>query len=201
MKPVAVFYATREGQTQRIAGHVAERLLSSGIETDLRNLLAGADPGDLCRYSGIILAASVHGGRHEREMVRFVKMHREQLEAMPASFLSVTLSQAGAQRKDEPAEKHRQFTVDVEKMIEHFCHETGWHPRRVLPVAGALTYTRYNFFLRFIMKRIAARAGAGTDSSRDYEYTDWATLDRFVDEAASEIVSSSEHPGAIPAAS
>ena len=32
------------------------------------------------------------------------------------------------------------------------------------------------------MRLIAKREGAATDTSRDYEYTDWAALDRFVNE-------------------
>ena len=39
-------------------------------------------------------------------------------------------------------------------------------------VAGALLYTRYNIFKRWIMKRIVAKAGGDTDVSRDYDYTD-----------------------------
>jgi menaquinone-dependent protoporphyrinogen oxidase len=53
-----------------------------------------------------------------------------------------------------------------------------------LPVAGALAYSRYNFIIRFVMKQIARKAGAPTDTSRDYELTDWPTLDRFVTDAA-----------------
>jgi menaquinone-dependent protoporphyrinogen IX oxidase len=37
------------------------------------------------------------------------------------------------------------------------------------------------------MKRIAKKAGAETDTSRDYEYTDWSALDRCVDEIFREI--------------
>jgi menaquinone-dependent protoporphyrinogen IX oxidase len=32
------------------------------------------------------------------------------------------------------------------------------------------------------MKRIAKRAGAPTDTTRDYVFTDWVALDRFVEE-------------------
>jgi menaquinone-dependent protoporphyrinogen oxidase len=49
-------------------------------------------------------------------------------------------------------------------------------------VAGTLAYSRYNFIIRFVMKRIARKNGAPTDTSRDYELTDWAALDRFVGE-------------------
>jgi menaquinone-dependent protoporphyrinogen IX oxidase len=58
--------------------------------------------------------------------------------------------------------------------------ETGWRPERVLPVEGALAYSRYNFLIRFVMKRIARKAGAPTDTSRDYEFTDWSKVDSFI---------------------
>ena len=61
-----------------------------------------------------------------------------------------------------------------------FLRETGWHPTVIRAVAGALLYTKYSFLLRFVMKRIARKAGAGTDTSKDYEYTDWEGLDHFV---------------------
>jgi menaquinone-dependent protoporphyrinogen oxidase len=69
-------------------------------------------------------------------------------------------------------------------MIDVFVKETGWRPERTLPVAGALTYSRYNIFVRFVMKRIARAAGAPTDTSRDYEFTNWPALDRFAAELA-----------------
>jgi len=43
-----------------------------------------------------------------------------------------------------------------------------------------LTYCKYNFFIKLMMKTIARKAGGPTDTSRDYEFTDWATVDRFV---------------------
>ena len=50
------------------------------------------------------------------------------------------------------------------------------------PVAGALPYTRYNWFIRRVMKRIAAKAGGDTDTTRDYEYTDWQDLRSFAEQ-------------------
>ena len=58
--------------------------------------------------------------------------------------------------------------------------ETGWHPARILPVAGALTYSRYNFLVKWIMRRIARRAGFDGPATRDYEFTNWPAVDRFV---------------------
>jgi menaquinone-dependent protoporphyrinogen oxidase len=49
-------------------------------------------------------------------------------------------------------------------------------------VAGALLYTRYNLFKRWLMKRIVAQQGGDTDTSKDYDYTDWADLRAFANE-------------------
>jgi len=43
-------------------------------------------------------------------------------------------------------------------------------------------YTKYNFLVRLVMKRIAREAGASTDTAHDHVYTDWAALDILADE-------------------
>ena len=182
MKPVGIFYATREGQTRRIADHVAGRLRDHGVAARVRNVQDLPGALTLGKYAAVVLAASVHAGEHESEMVRFVKKHRAELERLPTAFLSVTLSEAGAEKKDASPEEQARFAADVRKMLDHFFEQTGWHPQRVKPIAGALLYTKYSIIVRFIMKRIARQAGAATDTSKDYEYTDWAALSQFIDE-------------------
>jgi len=196
MRPVAVFYATRESHTHKIAERVADDLRKRGFEAHVKNLRDDTAAMKLGDYAGVILAASVHAGTHEPEVLEFVKQHRAQLEAMPAAFLSVTLSEAGAERANAIPEEHAHFVADVQEMLNRFFNDTGWHPQRVKPVAGALLYTKYNFLIRFVMRRIARKAGAATDTSRDYEYTDWVALDRFVEEVAGEISRSTIEAGA-----
>jgi len=186
MKPIGVFYATREGQTRRIAEHVAETLRGEGLSAQAQNVVNHQEfsPED---YAGAVLAASVHSGRHEAEMIAFARNHRPDLEQIPTAFLSVTLSQAGAQRTNTTPRQQAEFAASVQKMIDDFLAQTGWQPDRVKPLAGALLYRKYNFLLRFIMKQIAKKAGGDTDTSRDYEYTDWAGLDRFIKDFAAAI--------------
>ncbi len=187
MKPIGVFYATREGQTQRIAEHVAANLRVRGLAAQVWDVRLLPATFNLNECAAVILAASVHTGEHESEMVRFVKQHVAQLDHLPTAFLSVTLSEAGAERQDASAREHARFAADVNKMLDHFFEKTGWHPKHVKPIAGALLYTKYNFIVRFIMKQIAKKAGAGTDTSRDYEYTDWASLNHFIAEFSDEL--------------
>jgi menaquinone-dependent protoporphyrinogen oxidase len=177
---IAVFYATREGQTARIAEHIECELQTKHVQVDVFDVKDVDGPIDWPAYDAACVAASVHLGRHEREMIRFVKENRHDLEQLSAMFLSVSLSEAGAEDPAAAPERRERATTDVQGMIDTFVRETGWHPEHVLPVAGALPYSHYNFIIRFIMKRIARANGAPTDTSRDYELTDWTKLDRFV---------------------
>ncbi len=182
VRPILVLYATREGQTQRIAEHIGDEARARGLAADVVSA-AELPPGfAVAAYSKAIIAASVHRGRHEREMVDFVRRYVWQLDSMPAAFVSVSLSKAGADDPTSSPEQRAKATADVEYMISRFLNETRWHPSKIRAVAGALRYTQYNFFLKFVMKRVAKAAGASTDTSRDHEFTDWMALDRFLDE-------------------
>lgn len=182
MKPVLIVYATREGHTHRIAEHVAGLLRTQGFAVETHNVKECQEPLALAGYAAAILAASVHVGKHESEMVAFAKRHRADLEQLPSAFLSVSLSEAGVEDRTASPEKREQAKADVERMLATFFEETGWHPARVTPVAGAMLFTQYGLLLRFVMKRIARKAGSSTDTSRDHIFTDWSGLERFVKE-------------------
>jgi menaquinone-dependent protoporphyrinogen oxidase len=183
---VGVFFATREGHTKRIAERIATDLRKERFDVDLHDVRHRlAFP--LSAYAGVLLAASVHGGEHEGEMIHFVREHRSELDRIKTAFLSVTLSEAGAENIEATPADRARFAADVNRVFEKFFHETQWRPTRVKPVAGALLYTRYNFLLRLVMKGIARKAGGATDATRDYDYTDWAGLEAFVAEFACEM--------------
>jgi menaquinone-dependent protoporphyrinogen oxidase len=185
MKPYLVLYATREGHTEEIAEHLRETMTKRGLVAQVLNAADLPDNFRLADYEGALIAASVHSQRHEPEMVKFVKTYRDELESMPTVLLSVSLAEAGAEDPQGSPEHRAKSAADVQRMIDQFLTETGWHPSKIKAVAGALMYSKYNFFIRFIMKRIAAHEGGDTDTSRNYDYTDWAALDRLVDELAS----------------
>ena len=188
MKPVAVFYATREGHTRRIAEAVARGLNRHGLQTTITEL--GRPPGrtDLDRYAAVALASPVHMGRYGAEAIAFAKTHRAELERMPTAFFSVSLTEASVERSGATPKQHARFVAYLKRVNERFFRQTGWHPARAKNVAGALVYSRYNFLLRWVMKLIAMKSGSSTDTSRDHVYTDWAELDAFVATMAGDIV-------------
>lgn len=175
MKLILVLNATREGHTERIAARLASEIRTCGFSAGVVD--AAHIPAGFCldAYSPAIIAASVHRGLHEREIIDFVKRHVGEMERIQTPFLSISLSEAGAEDSSAPPGRRAQAAAEVERMIADFLSETGWHPANIKAVAGALLYTKYNFLLRFVMKRIAQRAG----------YTGWAALDQLVDELVS----------------
>ena len=189
MKSIAVIYATREGQTRKIAEHVAADLCRHGFDAVVKNVRDDAATIDLSTHCAAFLAASVHMGKHEREMVRFVREHVAELASLPTVFLSVTMSEAGVERPGQSQDTREQCETGVREVIDKFIQETGWHPKHVKAIAGALPYTKYNLLVRFVMKQIAKSEGGDTDTLRDYEYTDWIALDRYIDDVAQEILS------------
>ena len=138
----AVFFATREGQTRKIADRIAADFRAHELAVDLHDVKGLHSPLDWPHYEVACVAASVHGGHHEPEMIDFVRRHREQLERLAAVFVSVTLSEAGAEDPGATPARRQQSAADAQRMIDVFVAETGWRPRRSLPVAGALASSR-----------------------------------------------------------
>jgi menaquinone-dependent protoporphyrinogen oxidase len=88
----------------------------------------------------------------------------------PGAFVSVCLG---------VLQRETQVQQEVERTVSAFLETCGWHPAMTGVFAGALPYRRYNIVMRWVMKRIVAKAGGDTDTSRDYEYTDWAAVEAF----------------------
>ena len=55
-------------------------------------------------------------------------------------------------------------------------------------MGGRLAYTQYGILTRFIMRGIAAKSGGPTDTSRDYEMTDWTQVRNLARDLAAQLV-------------
>jgi len=181
MTTIAVVYATREGQTRKIAEYVAARLKAAGVDVDTGDAAAIGESFDPSRYSAVILAASLHANRFEPEMVAFVRKHRDGLARLPSAFLCVSLAEVTASNPKAPREQREQARAALDHLMKGFFDRTGWRPEQTLSVAGALKYSAYGFLKRFMMKRIARASGFEGPPNRDYEFTNWHELREFVD--------------------
>ena len=172
---ILILYGTTEGQTRKIAGFLAKHLTDHLHEPLL--VEAGEVPAnlDLHGFGAILVAASLHLGRFQPSVVHFVKQHVALIDAKPNAFIAVSL----AVLSDDPEDAQ-----GLDHCVETFMHETNWSPGRIHHEAGAFLYTTYDFFKRWAMKYIAYRRGAPSDTSRDYEFTDWTGLAEFADDFA-----------------
>ena len=168
MTRILVLFGTTNGQTEKIAHALEAKFRAGGHEVDAINA-ASADPNP-APYDGVVVAASVHAGGYQHEVVRWVMKHAPVLNEKKTAFVSVCL---GVLQHDEKVRR------DLQGIVDAFLKKTVWRPITVFPVAGALKYTQYNVLLRWLMKRIAAKAGGATDTTRDHEYTDWPAVERF----------------------
>ena len=167
---ILLLYGTQQGQTQKIAGFVADRLTQQGHEVMTVDASAEAGLPDPRQFDAILIAASVHLGRYQRAVIDFVREHRTAISARANAFLSVSLAAAG----HEPAD-----IAGLKRCVTDFVQASGWTPRLVHHLAGAFRYSAYGFLTRCVMKYIAYRKGAPTDTHHDYELTDWDDAARF----------------------
>ena len=169
---VLIVYGTTEGQTAKIANFVANRLILQHHEAVTTNIALGIEVADPAGFDAILVAASIHAGHYQRGVIEYIQKNLGAIVTRRNAFLSVSLAAAGHDPEDQ---------AGLEHCVALFCKETGWTPGHIHHVAGAFRYTQYDFLKRWAMKYIAYRKGAPTDTSRDYELTDWEDVGRFVD--------------------
>ena len=173
-----VIYASIDGQTRRVAERVV--LMASRAGHDAQAVSADEGGLDLLISASdvVVIGGGIRYGHYARALENAVRANRDSIAARPNAFFSVCLS-AGGHAGARPA--------TAWGYVDEFISRTGWQPGRIASFAGALQYSKYNPFIRFMMRLILGVAGGETDASHDYEYTDWAAVERFGAEMAAKI--------------
>ena len=172
-----VLYATRQGQTEKVAKRIAMHLEAASVDVTLADAAAGALGAiELKAFDLLVFGASMHAGGLERELVDFVNAHEAEIAASPRSFFLVLLSAA----TKDPALRAKWLADARQKMAQQLHVEFA----DTEMIAGALAYSKYGLPLKWLMQRIARQAGEATDTSRDYEYTDWRQVERYAERLA-----------------
>jgi menaquinone-dependent protoporphyrinogen oxidase len=167
---VLVIFGTSYGQTEKIAVRVAATLQRRGFATELCNAARMSPALPVGDYSAVVVGCSIIARGHQPAIERFVREQVSTLNQVPSAFFQVSASAGSADARGRMA---------AQRLLDEFIASHGWTPILSASIAGAINYTRYNFLLRWYMKRASAKHGGETDTSRDHEYTDWGQVDRF----------------------
>jgi len=174
MTKILVLYGTAEGHTEEIVKVMIEAIAAGGHEVSVKAIENA--PAAPLGYDGVVVGSSIHMGKHHQEIVEWATHNHTALSAVPAAFFQVSLSSAPG---GDPKHEHEAVTY-----VDGFIAKTGWHPDLVGLFGGALLYTRYGFAKRQMLKSIAKKGGLGTDTHRDYDYTDYEAVRHFADDVA-----------------
>jgi menaquinone-dependent protoporphyrinogen oxidase len=167
---ILIVYGSRYGQTAKIARRIAELLASDGLAP---TILKGDElPArlDLAGFQGVIVGASLISGGHQSYIARFIKRNRDRLNRLPSAFFSVSGSAGSKEVKERET---------AQRIMNEFLASCDWRPWSRKTFGGAMAFTKYNPILRWMMRRISRNAGGPTDTSRDYELTDWSSVEHF----------------------
>lgn len=170
---ILIVYATREGQTEKIAKWIDDHFTARGVRTCLRNAASPIEE-EIREFDAVLLGGSMHAGGIEKELVQFVTEHQQTITSKPNAFFLVLLSAATKDQK-----LREQWLDDAHHKLDEQMPIAFQHLEYI---AGALMYSKYPLPLKWVMRRIAKQAGEGTDIHKDYEYTDWKKVEAFADE-------------------
>jgi menaquinone-dependent protoporphyrinogen oxidase len=166
-----VIYTTNDGQTRKVAEFIAKTLREKKAETELIDIRGFRGRLDTAGVKAVFLGSPINAGRYPGRFKAFIKRNLRALSAAKVHLFSVCLSARGD--SEEALKTARGYP-------EKLAVETGLRPASVKPVAGALPYTRYNFLKKFLMKKISEASGGEADTTKDFEFTDWGEVGKFV---------------------
>lgn len=159
-----LYYATHDGQTRRIAMHIADRLGERGIHVMPQDLgIVRPQPQTLSRASLLVLIAAVRYGRHLAEAEQALKTYTGLTSRPPLVLASVNLS----------ARKPGKDTPEGNAYLRKLIARHSLQPAAAAAIAGRLDYPRYTWWDRQIIRFIMRLTGGPTDPAATVEYTDW----------------------------
>ncbi len=170
-RPITVVaYATRDGQAQRIAERITERL---GRDTSVRCVnCAVLTPPEIAAAALVVVVAAVRYGKHLPEANRLLSDYAGLKKAPPLALASVNLT----------ARKSGKTTAQGNAYLRKLIAGHRLKPVIATAFAGRLDYARYRWSDRHLIRLIMWLTGGPTDLETCIEYTDWHAVDDFAAE-------------------
>jgi menaquinone-dependent protoporphyrinogen oxidase len=161
-------YATRDGQSRRVAERIAARLDERGVHAPPHDLAVTVPaPALLAAARLVVVVAAVRYGRHLAAADRFLGTYRA-LPAQPSLVLvSVNLT----------ARKPGKDTAEGNRYLQKTIARHRLQPALATAIAGRLDYPHYGWLDRQIIRLIMRLTGGPTDPRSTVEFTAWDAVD------------------------
>ncbi|MFT7052828.1 MAG: menaquinone-dependent protoporphyrinogen oxidase [Psychromonas sp.] len=160
-----ILYSSVDGQTLKIINRIIE--LIEG-EATLMNIDDNPEV-DFSLYDKVLIGGSIRYGNFRKNLLTFVNQHKTQLDSLPNAFFVVCLT---ARKPEKAIPANNAYMAKFDQLSQ-------WQPRLKGVFAGALLYSRYNWWQTLLIQLIMKMTGGSTDSSQDIELTDWSKVETF----------------------
>jgi len=160
-----ILYSSVDGQTVKIIDRIKQQVLG---EVDIIDIDQQADI-DLNQYSKVLIGASIRYGNLRKNILNYVNSHKAALDKVPNAFFLVCLT---ARKPEKSLPSNNTYMLKFDRLSE-------WQPQLKAVFAGALLYSRYNWWQTALIQLIMKMTGGSTDKSQDIELTDWSKVEAF----------------------
>lgn len=172
MMKILILYLTKDGQTKKIAEHIASTYPEDTVEILSLREYFDITAEKLQSFDTIVIGASIRYGHFDPLLEKFIQQHHALLNSKKSAFFSVNLT----------ARKENRNTPETNVYTRKLLARIKWQPNLVEVIAGALYYPRYRWFDRTMIRFIMKMTKGDTDTSKEYEYTDWQRVSQFAEQ-------------------
>ena len=162
-----IIYSSVDGHTKTICQRI-EDVIKNSSNTTLMSLDDATDE-DISKYDRIVIGASIRYGKHRPSLFDFIEKNLDLLNSKYSAFFTVNIV----------ARKPEKNTAKTNPYMIKFLKKSPWKPKVLDVFAGKLDFPTYNFSDKYIIKFIMWITKGPTDTSKVYEFTNWAAVDNF----------------------
>lgn len=168
MQKVLIIYSSVDGHTLKICSRIKQQIEK---QNDLVTLLSvnEANSVEVTAFDKIVIGASIHYGKHSKEIYHFIKQHAQVLATLPNAFFSVNLV----------ARKPEKSSPDSNPYVKKFLKQITWKPQHLSIFAGKIDYQKYSFWDRQIIRLIMWMTKGPTDPKANIDFTNWTEVENF----------------------
>ncbi len=152
-----------------------KKCISDG--SGLQNVVHQIDVCDVKSYidfkvgiDHVIIGSPIYMGRFPRRFSRWINQNRSCLKGIRTSLFTFSLN---------AADQHHKAKSMNDLLLRRYSKNLAVKSKFVASFAGSLAFKEYGFFTKLIMKYISRSNGGPTDSTKNFELTNWKEIEKF----------------------